>query len=611
MATYTYNKPANPMPVFPRKKRTAVDEIVAPQPTVKPMPPAVPTLDQAAPVTTTSKSAVDEIIAPPVIAPQPPVTTAAAGPGPDGGAGDVTTAPVGHTGNRNGVEYFVPETTFDPIPGVNLDNNGQDPLNAIVGTALHTDLMLAAQDAGFDPAMPQNQFANILAAPRWVPQLQDTLAYYQAVLASGQHDNNPEQKAMFEGEVARLQGEITKGIEDYTKLQSAFTARQGSASNTPGSTTIPDAGTGGTGGGVDAGQPPTTNTKPFEEGELTKTPQQKYDDFLKTSPADHPGGATAWLNERNALRDAAKAAGGDTTTTQTEPTGGGSTTVTGDNQVEFDDVANPTVDGFLNDLITKGYELSAEEEATIRRNVDTAIRSSLSGLSARGLGRSSEAAGAIVQGEIAKEQQVGEAKARVRQEGTEAGLKAVGLIRDAQRLNLDTSQAKANYQIASAGQNLEALKNEQNVSFQERALQLKGMETKAQIAMMEKEFGLKIDELEFQKFIQTGELNAKIFDIEGTQRINEMKVANDFILGQTDLEIQDKLGISKLELEKWMAGEQFDLNKLELSLDTMLKKLDLGIEREKIAAALAAADADGDAFTKYIGAIGALIPLLG
>lgn len=345
---------------------------------------------------------------------------------------------------------------------------------------------------------------------------------------------------------------------------------------TPGQGAVGDTGTGGIGtGGIDAGTPPETQTKPFEEGELSKTPQQELDEFLRTDPTQHPDGLAGWIQERDRLRKAAK----ETEVPQGDPNA--KTTITEDDKISGETYA----DSFLKDLIDKGFTLSPEEAETIRREIEGATQKALSGLSARGLGRGSEAAGVIAQGEFETVRQIGEAKARVRKEGTEAALKASQMFED--RLNSDR-----NYQIATSGQNLEALKNAQDVSFRDRAQQLKEMETGAAIDLMEREFGLKIDELEWKKFIETGELNAKIFDIEGTQRLQEIKIVNDYWLAKSDLELQERLGLSKLDLDRWMAGEQVDLDKASIAITRMFKEMELEIEEAKIRAALAAAGTD-------------------
>lgn len=329
----------------------------------------------------------------------------------------------------------------------------------------------------------------------------------------------------------------------------------------------------------------TTTTTP------TTTPnpaQSELDAFLQTSPADHPGGIEGWTRQREALK--AKVAA---TTTKT--------TVTEGDTIKSRSTDSALVDDFVTKLIKDGYELSAEEEATIRREMGQATQRALSTLSARGLGRSSEAVGAIVQGEIGAETAVGQAKARVRAEGTEAGLKASALVQSANELNLNKTVADRNYQLATRDQNLNALKNEQDVSFQDRAMDLKELDSAAAIKQMEQEFGLKIDAQAWEQFKQGKELDFTAIDLDQTNTFRNAQLASDFVLKTRDQDIEQALGISRIDLERAINEKRIDLDKMELALSQVFKNLDIEIKREEIRAAVEAAEGDDSAFAKFMG----------
>jgi len=279
------------------------------------------------------------------------------------------------------------------------------------------------------------------------------------------------------------------------------------------------------------------------------------------------------------------------------------------------DRINDITDQFLTNLMQSVGTLSWEEEATIRRQGSEAIQAALSGASGRGMGRSSEATGMMVQGEFKTQEMLGAAKKSAREQGLAFGLQAAALQTERQT-------AKNNLAVAMSGQNIELIKNQAGQSLQEYLakhqveMDLRGAtldEAKFEQFKLdaEREFGLKLDDQELKKFIETGELTLSAINIDETNRLQQLKIANDFLLTQRDQDIQEKLGISKLELEKWIAGEQIDVQKMATATQKALAMLGYNIQIEQIRAALAAAEATDDpSIFADIAGLGAMLAFL-
>jgi transposase len=258
------------------------------------------------------------------------------------------------------------------------------------------------------------------------------------------------------------------------------------------------------------------------------------------------------------------------------------TETTPDQKIE----SNEKADKFLDDLIANAGELSPEEEATLRREVQAGVQKALSGISNRGLGRSSEALGVITQGAIAEETAVGAAKRDVREKGQQLQLRAAEIM-------TNRTEADRNYDLAVKSGNLDSLKNAQNQTLLQRAQQLDWSKFEESKNQLEREFGLALDDAELRKFIATGELDLKAIDLDQTNQLRRTQMANEFLLGVREQDINEKLGLAKLDMEKWMKGEDIDMAKVEVATRKFLTMFGLEHETQMVLAQLQGAKEQG------------------
>jgi hypothetical protein len=303
------------------------------------------------------------------------------------------------------------------------------------------------------------------------------------------------------------------------------------------------------------------------EGPQAETQEKTAAEFLSenpdptqyTNPTTGESGLGAWMKERDRLRQVER----DTPQTETTP----------DQEIE----ADPRVDKFLDDILANAGELSPEEEATLRREVQAGVQKALSGISARGLGRSSEALGVITQGAIAEETAVGAAKRDVREKGQQLQLRAAEIM-------TNRTEADRNYDLAVKSGNLDSLKNAQNQTLLQRAQQLDWSKFEESKKQLEREFGLALDDAELRKFIATGELTMKAIDLDQTNTFRNQNMANEFLLTVREQDIQQHLGLSKLDVEKWIAGENIGVEKMSLALQRAMAMAGIDVETMKIQA---------------------------
>lgn len=283
---------------------------------------------------------------------------------------------------------------------------------------------------------------------------------------------------------------------------------------------------------------------------------------------------------------------------------------------------NENVSKFLDSLINADPELSPEEEGVIRRTVADATQRALSSLSARGLGRGSEAARTILQGEIMADWEVAQKKGELRQQTIDNALAAIGVEagRESQRAQnfftyqgqqFDSTVANRNFYLAVKQQNLAEVKNAQDKTFQEAAnelaqnyFNLSADEQAQKVKEFESTFGLALNKQNFEQAMQTKQYDQSVIDSNRSYELNKQAQLNEWLLTTREQDIQETLGMNEIEVRKWIAGEQITLEQASQQIQTWATQLGFEIDMAQIEAGLAQAREAGEsAWQQTVGSI--------
>lgn len=255
-------------------------------------------------------------------------------------------------------------------------------------------------------------------------------------------------------------------------------------------------------------------------------------------------------------------------------------------EINANDIPPDVAQSFLNNLLSQSPDLTPEQRAVIERQANTAMAEVLSGMSARGMGQSSKAAGVMVQGAFKKQEMIAAEQARIRTENTQFGLEAAAQFQS-------KLQGTRDYLIAKGGLNLETLKNEQGFSIAQRVTALQEEVGRGNLALdnakfqqarteFNKEFGLQVSAQTFKQALETGQLNLEAVKADSATRIAELQTANDFIARSNETDLQAKLGFSKLELEKMLGGQELDLKRIEQGIEKWKDQMGFDIDMTKL-----------------------------
>lgn len=293
--------------------------------------------------------------------------------------------------------------------------------------------------------------------------------------------------------------------------------------------------------------------------------------------------------------------------------------------------------GVLDDVFEKLIEemggVSDEEKSTIRKKYEVATTKALSGLSGRGLGRGSEAIVAAVKGEIGATAEIATEEREARAQAVEAAkaagelaLESRGQSYDAyfkqQVVDIDRSVADQNYQLAIQDQNLAELKNAQGHSMDEaklaleerlglRSADLSDAQFQEAQRQFEADFGLRFDDQGFKQWLQTGELNLAVLDLQETTRLNEMRIANDFVISEAGLQLERDLGLAENELQRWIAGEKVDLERASQAIERWGRQMGFDLAEKEILVQLTAIEEGGPGTLQTLASIGMTIAKFG
>jgi len=288
---------------------------------------------------------------------------------------------------------------------------------------------------------------------------------------------------------------------------------------------------------------------------------------------------------------------------------------------------NKKVNEFLDKVMDWDPELSSEEKGAIRSRMDKGIQAAVSKLSGAGMGLSSGTVKAIAQGEIMFELEVARAQDNLRTEKLQAALNAAGIEtgREKQRAEnvftfegqeLNRDVANQNFYAVTQSQKLEEVKNDQGNTLAERAMEIKedylALDEKKQEDMLkqfEAEFGLTVDKTAFDQMIEKGEFDLSVIDSDRMYQLQATQQINDFMLKATDLEIQDKLGMARIDLEAWVAGERIDLDTVSNAIRRMAVNNQHDVDKAKLEVMLAEIEAGGE--TDWLNFTADLLPVLG
>lgn len=337
------------------------------------------------------------------------------------------------------------------------------------------------------------------------------------------------------------------------------------------------------------------------------------------NPNQYPGGVLEW----NKAMDAALAQdAGSPTEETTEETTEAEEPDTWDDFMEevfkageglefdFSDIEaltdNPQFQAVIDELLSGTGEISEEEESSIRRRVGESTQRALSNASARGLGRSSEAVKAMVYGEWLADFEVATRDNEISATHNEN-------LKEAAKLLLERSQQKSsntfawgglqvqydianqNYQAAMRDLDITAIRDANNASIQDRVttIQEEAQDfTEEQWADTQKqweaEFGLAFDSEKFKQMITEGQFKLDALDSDRTYHLKQVAIVNSHLEKMTELEITDKFNMSKLELQKWMAGEGFDIDEASLKLQEWGMQMGFELDLATIQAGLQA-----------------------
>jgi len=308
------------------------------------------------------------------------------------------------------------------------------------------------------------------------------------------------------------------------------------------------------------------------------------------------------------------------------------------------DVPTGLTQELLDSIMKQSPELTPEQRAVIERDADEAMASALSALSARGIGLGSDAAKALVYGEFQKKSMIAAEQARIRSENTRNALAAAGLsienLKNAQGYSMQQRLATLQETLGIADivqkqQDSAARANEfaqtfgldqakfgeavrqydksfglDEAKFEEIKKQFAdtfGLDTekfKAAVDQFEKTFGLdkdklaeakrefeaeylvKVEDQAFMHALQTGQLSLEAIRVDNSQQLALIQEANDVIQKTADRDLEERLGISKLQLTAMLSGREMDISEASLGLQKWMAQMGYQVDLAKIEAGL-------------------------
>jgi hypothetical protein len=337
-------------------------------------------------------------------------------------------------------------------------------------------------------------------------------------------------------------------------------------------------------------------------------------------PTQHPDGAPAWqggFDAAKALDDAGD--GEDGTGPDDYNDFWDQMGDWGDDLPDDFDPANigkdPAVDRFINDLLNADWNLSDEEKFAVRKEVEEGVQAALSNLSARGLGRGSKAVQSITIGEIQARLEIARKQGDLRTDLIEQQLNAVRIQagREAQSASnfftyrgqeYDRTVADRNFYAWYREQKLDEVRNAQGYSLEQRMMALKedylALDQDKQAEMVRQfneEFSMAFDAQVFDQIMRGAEFDQSVIDSDRSYELRQTALAMDWLSTQREQDIQEMLGIGKLEMERWIAGERIAIDRMGLALHHLAIMNNMDISLAQINADLAALEAEqGDDF---------------